>query len=319
MWKKAGVKVRYGAAVTGLVGGRRDGFRRFRLAAETLPKSTRVIVSTGGSSYPATGTTGDGWKWLASLGHTARAPAGGACAAVSHRGRAGMVRASPCGTASSAPAPGEGGKEFMRWPGDLLFTHKGLSGPTALGVSREVAEREAVSAVEADLAPETEPGKNCRPTLKRQTRDNPRKSVGATGRAVRAVRACWTRCWQSAGVPGETRGAYLTAKALNKLVSILKGWPLGTVRHVPLERGEVVAGGIALDEVDPQTMRSRLIAGLLFVRRGAGHRRAGRRLQFAGGVEYGVRGGGGGGNGPGTGSAGLGKAQSRFATQEQHP
>jgi len=57
-------------------------------------------------------------------------------------------------------------------------------------------------------------------------------------------------------------GAYLTAKALNKLVSTLKAWPLGTVRHVPLERGEVVAGGIALDEVDSSTMRSKRIGGL---------------------------------------------------------
>ena len=58
------------------------------------------------------------------------------------------------------------------------------------------------------------------------------------------------------------RGAYLKAKSLNKLVSTIKGWPLGSVRHVPLERGEVVAGGVALDEVDPQTMQSKLIRGL---------------------------------------------------------
>ena len=66
----------------------------------------------------------------------------------------------------------------------------------------------------------------------------------------------------AADVPAETRGAYLTAKALNRLVSTLKAWPLGTVRHVPLERGEVVAGGVALDEVEAATMRSRRINGL---------------------------------------------------------
>ena len=66
----------------------------------------------------------------------------------------------------------------------------------------------------------------------------------------------------AAGVDPQTRGAHLTAKALNRLVSFLKDWPLGTVRGVPLERGEVVAGGVSLDEVDPQTMESRLIKGL---------------------------------------------------------
>ena len=66
----------------------------------------------------------------------------------------------------------------------------------------------------------------------------------------------------AAGVDGATRGAHLPAKSLNKLVVTLKGWPLGEVRHIPLERGEVVAGGISLDEVDPQTMQSRLVRGL---------------------------------------------------------
>ena len=50
--------------------------------------------------------------------------------------------------------------------------------------------------------------------------------------------------------------------ALNQLVGTIKGWNLGAVRAVPLERGEVVAGGVSLAEVDPQTMQSRLVAGL---------------------------------------------------------
>jgi predicted flavoprotein YhiN len=54
----------------------------------------------------------------------------------------------------------------------------------------------------------------------------------------------------------------VSKKGLNRLVERLKGWPIGSVRAVPLERGEVVAGGISLDEVDPQTMRSLVMKGL---------------------------------------------------------
>ena len=57
-------------------------------------------------------------------------------------------------------------------------------------------------------------------------------------------------------------GARLDKKSRNRLETVLKGWPLGNVRAVPLEKGEVVAGGISLDEVDPQTMHSNLISGL---------------------------------------------------------
>lgn len=255
--EEAGVEVRYGAAVTGLAA-EAGRMQAVQIGEETLQASC-VIVSTGGSSYPATGTTGDGWKWLAALGHTivplraALAPLYLADAEPEWSG----VALRDCLLRARA---GGGGKEFMRWSGDLLFTHKGVSGPTALGVSREVAERDGVSAVEADLAP-GQTWEELQADLKRQTHDNPRKSVASLAAPFVPSRLL-EPLLASAGVAGETRGAYLTAKALNKLVTTLKGWPLGTVRYVPLERGEVVAGGIALDEVDPQTMRSHIIDGL---------------------------------------------------------
>ena len=255
--EEAGVTIRYGASVTGLVA-EEGRMRAVQVGAETLPAS-RVVVSTGGSSYPATGTTGDGWPWLCALGHSvvplraALAPLYLAEAAPQWSGvalRDTVLRA----------RPGGGGKEFMRWQGDLLFTHKGLSGPTALGVSREVAERESASAVEADLAPSLT-WEELQADLRKQAKDNPRKTVGALAAPFVPARLL-EPLLAAADVSAETRGAYLTAKALNKLVSTLKAWPLGTVRHVPLERGEVVAGGIALDEVDSSTMRSKRIGGL---------------------------------------------------------
>jgi predicted Rossmann fold flavoprotein len=256
--EEAGVKIRYGVSVTGLMAenGRMAGVQ---IGDETLAAS-RVIVSTGGSSYPATGTTGDGWRWLTALGHTlvplkaALAPMYLVDAASEWSGvalRDTILRA----------RAGAGGKEFARWPGDLLFTHKGVSGPTALGVSREVAEREpAPAALEADLAPD-QTWEELAANLRRQALENPRKTVASLAAPFVPSRLL-EPLLAAAGIPGDTRGAYLKAKSLNKLVSTLKGWPLGVVRSVPLERGEVVAGGVALAEVDPQTMRSKIVDGL---------------------------------------------------------
>ena len=257
--EEAGVQVRYGASVTGLTA--EHGHMTGVQIGEEVLAASRVIVSTGGSSYPATGTTGDGWRWLAALGHSqvplraALAPMYLADAEADWSGvalRDTVLRA----------RAGAGGKEFARWPGDLLFTHKGVSGPTALGVSREVAEHEpAPTALEADLAPGLT-WEELSADLRRQALDNPRKTVASLAAPFVPSRLL-EPLLASAGIPGDTRGAYLKAKALNRLVTVLKGWPLGAVRHVPLERGEVVAGGVALDEVDPQTMRSKLIDGLL--------------------------------------------------------
>jgi predicted Rossmann fold flavoprotein len=256
--EEAGVRIRYGAAVTGLEIQKGGGIA-LQIGTETLGAAT-VIVSTGGSSYPATGTTGDGWKWLADIGHTivplraALAPIYTADAKAEWSGvalRDTVLRA----------RAGREGKEYMRWKGDLLFTHKGVSGPTALGVSREVAERgENPSALETDLVPDVSfEGLHAR--LRAEIQDNPRRTAAslvapfAPARLTEALLA-------AASVDGATRGAHLSTKALNKLVSTLKGWPIGDVRHVPLERGEVVAGGVSLDEVDPQTMQSRLVSRL---------------------------------------------------------
>jgi len=260
--RSAGVRVVTEAAVSGLIveEGRIAGVR----IGERVRQAERVIVAVGGSSYPATGTTGDGWRWAAEAGHTlvplraALAPlyldrvepdwSGVALRDVTLRARAQT-----------------GGKEYIRWRGDLLFTHKGLSGPCALGVSREVGERMAVGlalggVLEVDLIPDT-PFEALQAQIRTELRDSPRRTVGSVVDRCLPDRLT-TPFMAMVGVQAQTHGAHLSAKALNHLVNCLKGWPLGGVRSVPLERGEVVAGGVSLNEVDPQTMASRIVPGL---------------------------------------------------------
>ena len=260
--RKVGVNIVLNAAVSGLVceGGQIAGVQ----IGERNHRASRVIVCVGGSSYPATGTTGDGWRWAAAVGHTL-VPLRAALAPLY------LADAQPdwSGVALRDVALkarlGTGGKEYAHWRGDLLFTHKGVSGPCALGVSREIAERMAVGIaqgglVEVDLAPDT-PFEQLQTQIRAELRDNPRKIIGSiTSRYV--PDSLTTTLITAIGLDPQTRGAHLSAKSLNRTVSILKGWPLGGVRSVPLERGEVVAGGVSLDEVNPQTMESKVIEGL---------------------------------------------------------
>jgi predicted flavoprotein YhiN len=90
---------------------------------------------------------------------------------------------------------------------------------------------------------------------------SPRKTIGSiVERSLpERLRAPFLK---DAALDPATRGAHLASKALNFLVTTLKGWPMGPVRAVPMERGEVVAGGVSLDEVNPQTMESRLVKNL---------------------------------------------------------
>lgn len=222
-------------------------------------RADRVIVCTGGSSYPNSGTTGDAWGWAREVGHTV------------HRIRAALapiylqLDPEPADRAGVAlrgvVLRARQSKEIARWTGDLLFTHQGISGPAALGVSRVVAEHEGEVTLEVDLVPaKTEEA--LRSDLLDFTSNHPGRRVAGflddllPDRLVGDV-------LRAAEIEEELTNARLDKKRRNRLVAVLKGWPLGRVRHVPLEKGEVVAGGISLDEVDPQTMRSRLVENLL--------------------------------------------------------
>jgi predicted Rossmann fold flavoprotein len=156
------------------------------------------------------------------------------------------------------------GKEIARWRGDLLFTHHGISGPTALGISREVTEgleRGSVT-LEVDLLPDTG-FEALSADLLSYAAKHPRRQIASWLEEVVPGRLT-SEVLSSAGVSGEAVFANLQKKARNRLVETLKAWPLGQVRTVPLEKGEVVAGGISLDEVDPQTLRSKIVPNLYF-------------------------------------------------------
>ena len=253
---EAGVNVRYGAAVTGLVA-EAGCMTGVQVGRQTLPCS-RVIVAAGGSSYPATGRRGR-LEVAGGARAYAGAAAGRAGAPVSGRGRAGLVRRRPA-------------RDDLA--GEKRAGRQGIcavDGRLAVYPQRRFWANSAGRFAGSGRARGRERGGggfSAGPDLGRiagglaaADRENPRRTVSALAAPFVPARLL-APLLAAAGVSGEMRGAHLPAKALNKLVTTLKGWPLGSVRHVPLERGEVVAGGVALDEVDSQTMRSRVVDGL---------------------------------------------------------
>ncbi len=264
--RDAGVTIWLGAAVATLDTDGEGSIGGVTLASGDKVLTKRLIVAVGGSSYPATGTTGDGWPWMKQLGHSL-VPIRAALAPLyldpTPPAEWSGVALRDVVLKARRPGPDENtpGKEIMRWRGDLLWTHKGVSGPTALGVSREVAETiPEASRVEADMLPD-EPFEVLSARILEHCRVFPKRAVGDFVESVVPQRLAGP-VLSAANVDGQTKGAYLGQKERNRLVTTLKGWPLGRVRHVPLERGEVVAGGVNLDEVDSGTMRSRKVPGL---------------------------------------------------------
>ena len=255
---EVGVDIRLESPVTGVVvsEGQITGVQTSAGDVE----ANKVILCSGGSSYPATGTTGDGWVWAKSLGHQivrVRAALAPIYLSDADPEKSGIALRSIVLKAR------QGGREVTRWNGDLLFTHRGVSGPTVLGISRKVVEamdqREPI-ALEVDLAP-GESFEVLNNRIKLWLAENPRKQVSTlvTGFVPESL---VSDVLSSAQLEVGLIGSSVAVKARNRLVEVLKGWKIGTVRGVPIEKGECVAGGVSLDEVDPQTMASRLVKGL---------------------------------------------------------
>ncbi len=254
----AGVRIRLEAPVTG-ISLRDDEIRGIKVGEETI-ECSRVIVATGGSSYPNSGTTGDGWQWARTAGHSiikVRA----ALAPIYLEAEA-LAEFSGVALRYITLKAREGTKEIARWKGDLLFTHRGISGPCALGISRAVVESMERGPVhlEVDLDPSSSFEETAQ-HINDWCQHHPRKQISSiTEQWVPKVLG--TEIILGAGLQSSQQSGELSQKAKNRLTETVKGWKLGAVKAVPLEKGECVAGGIALDEVDPQSMRSKIAKGL---------------------------------------------------------
>ncbi len=227
---------------------------------QTVIPARQVILATGGASYPQTGTTGDGFAMARILGHTI----------VPVRAALAPIQVTP-----SLPRDWRGvairggslsalhnGRQIAKWEGDVLFTHEGLSGPATLEVSRAVAVAAESGAVSLFL--DFFPGKEA--DVIDEELQSMIKMQG--GRMVATLlepllpNRIIEGMMRSVDVEPTTRGHVLTREGRGAIVGLLKKWPLGKVAGVPLERGEVTAGGVALNEVNPHTMRSRRVKGL---------------------------------------------------------
>ncbi len=217
-----------------------------------------VVIATGGASYPQTGSSGDGFRLAAELGHTVVEP----------RPALTPIEPDPYPFADLAGVTVPGAsltleREERRVAfeqGDLLFTHRGLSGPVVLHLSRSVLphDRLRVSFLNPLRADEVdarvvalcaEHGAARLPAVL--------SPLGLPDRLVR-------RLLELAALPPDLIGARVTREARRALVAALTALPLEVSRVGGFGVAMATAGGVALGEVDPRTMGSRLVPGLFF-------------------------------------------------------
>jgi hypothetical protein len=220
----------------------------------------RVILTTGGQSYPGSGTTGDGYAWAARLGHTV-VPPRPALVPIT-------VAAPWLAELRGVTLPDvalrvlEGDKPLSSRRGSLLFAHFGLSGPVVLDVSRVVSGHTAPRSLtlELDLLPAaSEPALD--ELLRVESAAAGKRHLAAVLAAHLPRRLCDALLPQ-AGLPADRRAAALSRPDRARLAACVKRLRLPVSGTLGFRKAEVTAGGVRLDEVDSRSLRSKRVPGL---------------------------------------------------------
>lgn len=249
--RDAGVTIRIGIRVKRLEGGP-PHLVAVVDEGERPWTADNFILATGGASYPETGTRGEMAGQLRALGLPVR-PWAPALAPIP------LVNPRPDweGVALREGSldlwAGPSGRRMARFAGDLLFTRTGITGPAALELSEatESLRREGQAWLSYALSSESAESLDLR--LVDLTRLQPHLAARNWLHQWLPERLCQPLVVEL-GLDPDQRLKDLNRSARRALVGLITGLPLGAPRAVPLERGEVAAGGLRLEGVDPRTM-----------------------------------------------------------------
>jgi predicted Rossmann fold flavoprotein len=235
----------------------------FRLmTSQRSVHAKKVIITTGGKSYPGCGTTGDGYQWAAAFGHTILPPRPALTPITVGEDWVKRLAGITIRDVALCLCEQQTGAELDRRRGSFLLTHFGVSGPVVLDISRAVTGHPSPTSLllECDFLP-AKSDEQLASEFKNRSASAGRKllvSILPVELPQRLHEALVIR----AGVRLERKAAELTKIERAALVAAYKHQTIPVTGTRGFKHAEVTAGGVALEEVDSRTMESKLASGL---------------------------------------------------------
>jgi predicted Rossmann fold flavoprotein len=252
---KRGVEVRCAEPVTALA---KTG-DSFQVTTEKgTDRAKNLVITTGGASYPKTGSSGDGYRLASSLGQpvTEIAPALAPL----------LIRPFPFAALAGISFEGtrfsvwREGKKVSDHTGDVLFTHLGLSGPGILDASRGIRPGDIIRLSFVG-------------TMRREefAADIAQRAAENTSWQVSTILAKYPiperlnrKLLQISGIPEDLKCSQFSSEKRNALVANCTEFPFAVERLGDYAVAMATRGGVALDQVNPKTMESKIVPGLFF-------------------------------------------------------
>ncbi len=221
-----------------------------------------VILATGGASYPATGSTGDGYRFAAQAGHTVVPPRPSLVPLESDDPACGQMQGLSLKNVLLT-VKNQKGKIVYQEQGELLFTHFGLSGPLVLSASAHMREFEKNSyRCVIDLKPALDEATLDARLVRELTANANRDLSNLLGTLV--PRLMIPVLLERTAIPADRKAHDLTKGERRRILETLKQFSIPVRGPRPIEDAIVTAGGVKTGEVDPRTMASKKVAGLYF-------------------------------------------------------
>ncbi len=242
-------------ALTGLIVGTKN------LTREILAKN--VILCTGGKSYPATGSEGDGYRFAAAAGHTIETPRPALVPLETEGNKARRLQG--LSLKNVRAAVWVNGKKFKDEFGEMLFTHFGLTGPIILTLSRFVVE-ELLKKNKVEISVDLKPALDEVKLDNRLIRDLDENGK----RKIDNIFRMWLPAsliplfLEELRIDGNKEAHQMTGKERKSIQLLMKDLRFTVTGYRPFKEAIITAGGVITDEIDAKTMESKLVKNLYF-------------------------------------------------------
>lgn len=222
-----------------------------------------VIIACGGLSYPATGSTGDGYTFAKSAGHTVTPLIPSLVPLVSHDPDIPGLQGLSLKNVAIRVVDNNSGKEIYNDFGEMLFTHFGVSGPVILSAS---AHTRAMSPERYTLLIDLKPALDDETLDRRILRDLSESANKDIGNSMSKLmpKKLIPVVLNRAGIDPHTKCNALTAEKRRALAAVLKHFRVTIHSFRPIKEAVVTHGGVDVNGVDPRTMQSKLVQNLYF-------------------------------------------------------
>lgn len=235
-------------------------------AGKTEFFADKVLIATGGASYPKTGSTGDGYRFAASVGHTVTELAPSLVPICTVEKYPVDLMGLSLKNVTLSLFEKDKSKPVYSELGEMLFTHFGVSGPLVLSASCHMKKdklKERQYRMEIDLKPGLDENK-LDDRIVRDFSEFPNKDfqnslVKLLPQALAPVVVDYSK------IPPMLKVNQVTKQQRRELVKVLKHLPLTPLEFRPIEEAIITSGGVSVKEINPKTMESKLVSGLYFI------------------------------------------------------